>query len=441
MNSVNFVFEDLIESRNFVQNWVPNKTGWDRFTVAPLYNRMVCLRGLNENFVDAFRDFTFNDRPKNYIIAIGVNNDPEMWAGGKYSSDPTVTSLFEFLNEVYLKDLREGNAYLLVDSSFEGYHCDWIFDFFHNECKDYGISPNQIFFVTGNSIVEERYKMWLEQNPQEIKMHPLPYSHFESDVYGEIRHLGWENKTLKTYEEQLEYKMNNIDNIKLFNNLNKKSREHRIWFFVKLYQNNVLERGLVSMNKFPPHHRQYCNLDIDQNLFTEVQNILPYDLYGTSNEILDTGYYIRRIYEQPHLDSWLSVVSEAQYEDSQGTVFLSEKMFKPIACYHPFMVLGNRNSLLEMKKLGYETFSKWIDESYDSLPDNKRMDAIIESLQMFDGEKNKISIYKDMEQVLKHNYDVLKRNAAQKTPYVFDVVEKIFMNNVNEYERKNKKFI
>jgi hypothetical protein len=135
------------------------------------------------------------------------------------------------------------------------------------------------------------------------------------------------------------------------------------------------------------------------------------------------------------------VISEAQYEDSQGTVFLSEKMFKPIACYHPFMVLGNRNSLLEMKKLGYETFSKWIDESYDSLPDNKRMDAIIESLQIFDGEKNKISIYKDMEQVLKHNYDVLKQNASQKTPYAFDVVEKIFTNNFTEYDRKNKKFI
>ena len=438
---MNFVFEDLENSRNFVKNWITNKAESDRFTVAPLYNRMVCLRGLNEDYSGRFLEFSIKKKPDKYIIPVGVNNDPQMWAGGKHSLDPTVQSFFEFLNEIYLKDLRDGKAYLLIDSSFEGYHCDWLFDFFHNECKDYGISPNQIFFVTGNSIVEERYKMWLEQNPQEIKMHPLPYSHFESDVYGEIRHLAWENKQLKTYEEQLEYKMNNIDNIKLFNNLNKKSREHRIWFFVKLYQNNVLERGLVSMNKFSPHHRQYCNLYTDQNLFTEVQNILPYDLYGTSNEILDTGYYIRRIYEQPHLDSWLSVVSEAQYEDSQGTVFLSEKMFKPIACYHPFMVLGNRNSLLEMKKLGYETFSKWIDESYDSLPDNKRMDAIIESLQIFDGEKNKISIYKDMERVLKHNYDVLKQNASQKTPYAFDVVEKIFTNNFTEYDRKNKKFI
>jgi hypothetical protein len=385
---MNFVFEDLENSRNFVENWGINKAGSDRFTVAPLYNRMVCLRGMNEAHKFTFQEFTIKNKPDKYIIPVGVNNDPEMWAGGKYSPDNTVQSFFEFLSKIYLKDLREGNAYLLIDSSFEGYHCDWIFDFFHNECNDYEISPNQIFFVTGNSIVEERYKMWLEKNPQKIKIHTLPYSHFESDVFGEILHLGWENKPLKTFEEHLDYKVNNIDNIKLFNNLNKKNREHRVWFFVKLYENNLLEKGLISMNKFSPHQRNFCEIEIDQNIFTEVQNILPCDLYGKSNEVLDTGYYIRRIYEQPHLDSWLSAISEAQYEDSQGTVFLSEKMFKPISCHHPFIVLGNKNSLYEMKKLGYQTFSKWIDEGYDTLSHSKRMDAIIESIKQFDKENS-----------------------------------------------------
>ena len=219
---MNFVLEDLEQSRNFIENWIINKAGSDRFTVSPLYNRMVCLRGLNETYGKTFQEFSMKNKPDKYIIPVGVNNDPEMWAGGKHSPDSTVQSFFEFLSEIYLKDLRKGNAYLLIDSSFEGYHCDWIFDFFHNECNDYGISPNQIFFVTGNSIVKERYKLWLETNPQHIKMHPLPYSHFESDVFGEIRHLGWENKQLKTFEEHLEYKINNLDNIKLFNNLNKK---------------------------------------------------------------------------------------------------------------------------------------------------------------------------------------------------------------------------
>lgn len=438
---MNFIFEDFENSRNLVDNWVTNDAGSDRFTVAPLYNRMVCLRGLNENYKEVFHEYTMKNKPQKYIIPIGVNNDPEMWAGGKYSANRKTISLFKFLNETYLNDLRQGNAYLLIDSSFEGYHCDWIFDFFHNECLDYQISPNQIFFVTGNSIVKERYDLWLETNPQNIKMHPLPYSHFESDVFGEIRHLGWANKSLKTYNQQLEYKINNLENIKLFNNLNKKPREHRIWFFVKLYQNSLLNRGLVSMNKFPPHFRSFCDIEIDQNLFSEVQSLLPCDLYGKSNEELDTGYYIRRIYEQPHLDSWVSIVSEAQFEDSQGTIFLSEKMFKPISCHHPFIVLGNRNSLREMKKLGYETFSKWIDESYDTLPDTKRMDAIIESIKEFDKEKNKLDIYKDMKEVLIHNYNVLETNASKKPPYAFDAIQKIFMDDVTEYERRNKRFI
>ena len=147
---MNFVFEDLEKSRNFVENWEMNKIGSDRFTVSPLYNRMVCLRGINDKLEFTFQEFTLKNKPDRYIIPVGVNNDPQMWAGGKYSVDKTIKSFFEFLNETYLKDLRDGNAFLLIDSSFEGYHCDWIFYFFHNECIYYKISHNQIFFVTGN---------------------------------------------------------------------------------------------------------------------------------------------------------------------------------------------------------------------------------------------------------------------------------------------------
>jgi hypothetical protein len=116
-------------------------------------------------------------------------------------------------------------------------------------------------------------------------------------------------------------------------------------------------------------------------------------------------------------------------------------MFKPIACHHPFMVLGNRNSLNEMRKLGYQTFSKWIDESYDTLSDGKRMDAIIESIKQFDKEKNKLSIYKDMKEVLTYNYNVLEYNASKKPPYAFDIVHKIFWEGTTKYEQQNKKII
>jgi hypothetical protein len=69
------------------------------------------------------------------------------------------------------------------------------------------------------------------------------------------------------------------------------------------------------------------------------------------------------------------------------------------------------------------------------------MNAIIESIKQFDKEKDKLSIYKDMKDVLIHNYKVLEYNASKKPPHAFDVVQKIFTEDVTEYERQNKKFI
>lgn len=419
---MNFVFEDLSTHRNFVENRETNGMGSNRFTIAPLYNRMVCLRGfnrgLNSKYKDHFWDFDIENRPKKYIIPIGVNNDPRMWAGGKFSSNEDVPSLFEFINEDYLNDLIHGDAYLLIDSSWEGYHQDWVFNFFHKECETRNIPINKIIYVTGNSIVEQRYQNWLKENPQEIQMNPLPYSHFENDVFfNSLKML--RNDDLPTFEQQIFYKETNLENIKLYNNLNKKSREHRIWFYSRLFDNNLLEKGLVSMNEIPVSERRYCGQFMEHEYAESFIKTLPSLIYGISNEIEDTGFYINRINHRVCDDSWISVISEARFEDEEGTVFLSEKVFKPIATHHPFIIVGNKHSLREMKKLGYKTFSEWIDESYDELDDLDRMDAIIKVLKDIDKIKNKLEWFKSMEKVLKHNYNILNRNVTKKYPYAF----------------------
>ena len=47
------------------------------------------------------------------------------------------------------------------------------------------------------------------------------------------------------------------------------------------------------------------------------------------------------------------------------TIFLSEKIFKPIYCCQPFIVFGNPGTLKELHNLGFKTFSDFWDESYD----------------------------------------------------------------------------
>ncbi len=422
---MNFVFEDVSTCRNFINNWEMNGVGSYRFTISPLFNRMFILGHIIEGFDANVKIFDINDKPENYIVPVGVHNDPHIWAGGEFSSNQEVRSLFEFINETYLDDLINRKAHLLIDSSLEGYHEDWVFDFFHKECEKRGIPADRMIFVTGNSIVEERYENWLKENPKEVRMVPLPYSHFENDVYLTSKQM-LDNNDLPTFEEQVNHKENNLGSIKLYNNLNKKPREHRIWFYSKLFYNDLLEKGLVSMNQIHVSQRRYCGEFMEQEYVENFASTLPSLIYGTSNEIEDTGYYINRVNHKVCDDSWISVISEARFEDEEGTVFLSEKVFKPIASHHPFIIMGNKHSLREMKKLGYKTFSDWIDESYDELDNLERMDAIIKVLKDIDKIENKLEWFKGMEEVLKFNYQVLKRNVTKTYPYAFNKLTEIY---------------
>ncbi len=138
---MNFVFEEVSSHRNFVDNWELNGIGAYRFTVCPLFNRMNVIRFAVKDLNPNIEIIDINDRPEVYVIPIGVNNDPHWWAGGEFSSNPNVVSFFEFLNEIYLNDLSSGGAFLLIDSSFEGYHSDWVFNFFHKECEKRNFYP------------------------------------------------------------------------------------------------------------------------------------------------------------------------------------------------------------------------------------------------------------------------------------------------------------
>jgi hypothetical protein len=58
--------------------------------------------------------------------------------------------------------------------------------------------------------------------------------------------------------------------------------------------------------------------------------------------------------------------------------FVSEKIFRPMAFQHPFVIWGICNSLTYLKSLGFETFDHVIDESYDNEPVHiQRLEKII----------------------------------------------------------------
>ena len=61
---------------------------------------------------------------------------------------------------------------------------------------------------------------------------------------------------------------------------------------------------------------------------------------------------------------------------------ISEKTNKPIACCKPFIAFSTPYFLEDVRQLGFETFSPYINESYDLETDNqKRLNMIVEEIK------------------------------------------------------------
>jgi len=63
-------------------------------------------------------------------------------------------------------------------------------------------------------------------------------------------------------------------------------------------------------------------------------------------------------------NSFASFVTET-YIDENGNAFLSEKIMKPLAYGHPFLVFSSSGALSILQDIGFKTFGDVFDESYD----------------------------------------------------------------------------
>jgi hypothetical protein len=119
---------------------------------------------------------------------------------------------------------------------------------------------------------------------------------------------------------------------------------------------------------------------------------------------------------EKYYSSYLYIVTETFFEgQAQGefTLFLSEKIFKPIIFFQPFVAFARPGTIKLLQDLGYKTFGDYIDESYDNIEDDKlRLLAAVESVKKFIElpQDTLTSLMIDMKPIFKHNYNMLREN-------------------------------
>lgn len=439
---MNFVFEKILsnsstsseEYLNFIECPDVNPSGIRRFTISPLVSTMLRfqkIRKTSKNFDYSTINISNNpDDFSKYIIASGVTHSPYDWCGAG------VHSLFKFLNQTYLRDLRRGKALLLLDQSHEGYHEDWMFQELHNQCLEYGVNPRQIIYVTGNLIEDKQYDKWTSENNVADKMCIVTYSHFEYMIYDTMKNRTsiFSLNKLPNFLDHIKYKIKNLSTIKTYNCLQKRPRAHRAWMFKGLVDYDLLDYGINSMNFIEHKNTYYANKLMTPEEYERIKihmPILPPTKTSSEDELkafsdINSGKYIQTFNEETMLQSWLSVTSESSF--AEDSCFLSEKSYKPIAGSHPFMILGNRYSLRRLRELGYKTFHPFIDETYDDLDTWDRLDAMHRELKRINSFSNieKLYWFKSMGDILQYNLEHLIKKSVELSPDAFLAVKNHF---------------
>ena len=82
-----------------------------------------------------------------------------------------------------------------------------------------------------------------------------------------------------------------------------------------------------------------------------------------SNPFVHYDFRFYAYYPMHYYQTDVSIVSETDQEE----FFPTEKIYKSLMLGHPFIAYGSPGYLAQLQAMGFQTFGKWIDESYDSV--------------------------------------------------------------------------
>lgn len=116
--------------------------------------------------------------------------------------------------------------------------------------------------------------------------------------------------------------------------------------------------------------------------------------------------------------SFCTLITETRYYTS--VVNFSEKTLKPLLVKKPFLLLAPPGTLKLLQKLGFKTFNRWWDESYDDIEDhNERLEAVYQiAVSILNKPTRELqSILVEMMDILEYN----QQHLVQLDKAMFDI--------------------
>lgn len=324
--------------------------------------------------------------------------------------------IFEKISTTAYQKLINGELKLLIYFPFEGFKLDLYDNWFlrlHQLFNKYNLNNVKKYFIYNNLTIEEQYQNLKNNNliligTEFTKVFGYPYFHFEYYHMIKNRHINFPNEIIN---------VNDLFNKeKDFLSLNSKIRAHRVLVISELYRRNIVGNSFLSFMGSPFDHPEttidyakktldqvfdnapYISKEIQDGVSNYTKNWSPLILDGTADSIYNNSV-VAAHYEK----SYFSLVTETGMDHY---LRVTEKTFKPIANYHPFIIIGCHGTLEYLRSLGYQTFPELFNESYDqetNIP--KRLLMVVDQVEKFVNlsKEEKDKKYQQVHQKVLHN--------------------------------------
>lgn len=270
---------------------------------------------------------------------------------------------------------------------------------FVNFSEEYKIKDEDILVLTLNS---KNFSLDLKNEPYRIQkiIEKYPNNFIFYDLIGE------EDFNIKIEHSNLYFLYGNYPSIKKQN-----------YFYFPFYwwliesickktyipQKNYEKKFLMPVAQYKKWRERfihYMTFYLKDAIYSQVYKkiYLPND--GSNNSFND------RFFNPSWYDStFFSLVLETNINNN--SIFITEKTFKPIQYFHPYMVMGSKNSLKLMKDWGFQTFENLFDESYDEEEDFiKKVKIIQDNIENFN--------YSPYDSITKEKLELNYNNFYQK---------------------------
>ena len=192
-----------------------------------------------------------------------------------------------------------------------------------------------------------------------------------------------------------------------------------LWYDALGYQDyiasNVNDRDfLMFINRRKPKRDEIWRATgpLRENSFASYQG-LGVPMYGDIDPALREWqrYLNKEWYDRTRY----SVVVETRID----TIFITEKILKPLAFGHPFIAWTAPGTLARLRSLGFKTFDNCIDESYDLEKDNsKRLSMIVDEIKRLNLSSRDYFLDLETQSRVNHNHTTFYDTVQAKQHFV-----------------------